>query len=60
MKPRKFKTQYSGNISKKFWKVVNSLPEKEQQEMYFAGVLLQDMEGKILKILNEYIDDKLK
>ena len=59
MKPRKFKKQYSSDKSKRFWKIINSLPEAEQQEMYFAGVLLQNMEELILKILNEYIEDKL-
>ena len=57
MEPKKFKEKYSGGLSKRFWKVVNSLPEKEKQEMYFAGVLLQNMEELVLKILNEYIDE---
>jgi len=47
---------YSGKKSEKFWQLVNSLPECERNEMYLAGVLLQDMEGKILKILYEYVD----
>ncbi len=59
MAKRKFKPQYSGERSKRFWKIVNSLPEAEKQEMYFAGCLIQNMEELILKILNEYITEFL-
>ena len=52
----KLETRYSGDLSKKFWEIVNSLPAAEQQEMYFAGVLLQDMEEKILGILEGYVN----
>jgi len=57
---KKLKCKYSGDESVEFWNRVNSLPDAEQQEMYLAGVLLQDMEEKILKILNEYLEENKK
>lgn len=46
---------YSGDLSKNFWKVINKLPEPERSEMYFAGVLLQNMESTIIQVLNNTV-----
>lgn len=53
----KIKPHYSGDLSRKFWELVNSLPDADQQEMYFAGCLLQEMEGRILDMLEYYINE---
>jgi hypothetical protein len=42
---------YSGSLSTDFWARVNVLPELEKRELYFAGVLLQNMEESVLKAL---------
>ena len=57
VKIKKFKPRYSGKKSERFWQAVNQLEEPEHSEMYLAGVLLQDMEGKVISILNNYIKD---
>jgi len=56
---KELKPHYSGSLSMEFWKIVNSLPEPEQNEMYFAGVLLQNMEGHILSVLSWYAKEHL-
>lgn len=43
MKPR-----YSGNLSRNFWNRVNALGNIERRALYACGVLLQDLEGKVL------------
>lgn len=46
------KPYYSGNASKDFWKIVNSIKnEADKQELYSLGVALQNMEGYVLKQL---------
>jgi len=46
--------QYAGKKSEKFWGAVNSIKnEKKHSEMYLLGVLLQDLEGYVLKKLKE-------
>ena len=47
-KPVLIHKHYSGPKSKKFWKMVNSLPSPDHDALYLAGVLLQDMEHKVL------------
>jgi hypothetical protein len=42
---------YSGEASAKFWRRINALPDREQQRLYLAGCLLQNMEGKVLRLL---------
>jgi hypothetical protein len=56
----KLEPHYSGDLSKKFWELVNSLPDQEQGEMYLAGVLLQDMERKILGLLKGHTNANIK
>lgn len=56
----KLECQYSGERSAKFWELVNSLPDAENKEMYFAGVLLQEMEAKILSMLEHYVNNDLR
>jgi len=58
-KVQKFKDQYAGKRSERFWSVINSLPELERIELQTAGCLLQNMEDSILKLLNGYIDEHL-
>lgn len=50
-KTKKLKTRYSGPKSQKFWDTVNALPEPYKSEMYSCGVLLQNMEERVLKWL---------
>jgi hypothetical protein len=46
------KHQYSGNASKDFWNIVNSINnEADRQELYSLGVALQNMEEYVLKQL---------
>ena len=47
-KPILIPKHYSGPKSEKFWKLVNSLPSPDHDALYLAGVLLQEMEGKVL------------
>lgn len=42
---------YSGELSRGFWKQVNSLPEMQQREAYALGVILQNVEGDVLRSL---------
>ncbi len=43
---------YSGKLSRRFWHRVNRLPETRKRECYIAGVLLQNMEGDVLRLLD--------
>ena len=42
---------YSGKKSKKFWDRVNKLKGKKQDAMYTLGVVLQNLEGDVLHML---------
>ena len=53
MKPR-----YSGPKSEKFWTKVNSLPKSKQRAIYAAGVLLQELEGRVLEWLNSALKEE--
>ena len=53
-----FEEQYSGDNSRKFWDAINKLDEPEKSELYFAGVLLQNMEDSILRVLNNAIEEQ--
>ena len=44
--------QYSGKNSEAFWEVVH-LVDDEDSTLYALGVKLQDLEGEVLKKLNE-------
>lgn len=51
----KFKPQYSGKNSKKFWKEINSFNHydyKTKDFLYTLGCILQETEGRILTELN--------
>ena len=54
---KKFKGQYAGKRSERFWRVINELPGVKHNELYFAGVLLQNMEDSVLYMLNLYIEE---
>lgn len=45
------RAHYSGNLSRGFWKQVNSLPDHQQAQAYMLGVILQNVEGDVLRIL---------
>jgi len=50
--------KYSGDRSIRFWDLVNNLPDDGAQEaLYFAGVLLQNMEEDVLRVLGCEIQD---
>jgi hypothetical protein len=46
MKPR-----YSGRKSTKFWKRINALPKSKRDEAYSLGVVLQELESTVLRLL---------
>ncbi len=50
-RPEKKHHRYSGPNSKKFWNRVGALTGHDKHSMYTAGVLLQEMESKILQWL---------
>lgn len=46
------KSHYSGNASKDFWKIVDSIEnDADRQELFSLGVALQNMEDYVLKQL---------
>jgi hypothetical protein len=49
---KKIKPRYSGGKSTKFWKMVNALPDSEQNECYSLGCALQDLERRVLSAVN--------
>lgn len=45
-------SHYSGNASKQFWEIVNSLKnDADRQELYSLGVALQNHEEYVLRTL---------
>jgi len=54
----KFKPHYSGSKSNKFWEFINN--HKKHSEYYLLGVILQDLEYKILSELNVPINRRSK
>lgn len=46
--------QYSGNASKDFWNIVNSIKnDADRQELYSLGVALQNHEEYVLRTLSQ-------
>ena len=45
------KKHYSGKRSRRFWQQVNALGKRDQPVLYLAGVLLQEMEERVLRLL---------
>lgn len=39
---------YSGPKSTRFWERVDALPQPARDTLYYSGVLLQDMESRVL------------
>lgn len=60
MKYKKVKYRYSGDKSKRFWKIINKLPLLEQNELFSLGVALQNLEGFVLKRLSECNPNKVE
>lgn len=58
-KPRKLAPKYSGDLSKNFWRRVRSLYDGGDyatwKRLYGMGCRLQNLEGKVLKALNEAV-----
>jgi len=48
----RLKARYSGDLSRLFWKRVNALPSPHKEALYSCGVLLQEMESRVLNWLN--------
>lgn len=48
---RALQPAYSGPKSQRFWHIVAKLPKSRRGELYFAGVLLQNMEETVLRVL---------
>lgn len=43
--------KYSGAKSRKFWKRINALPKRKRAEAYSLGVVLQETEATVLRLL---------
>ena len=43
---------YSGKASVAFWRRINRLPEPEQRVIYAFGCALQDVERRVLRVLD--------
>ena len=54
---KKFEEIYSGEASREFWKYVNKYGDADCM-LYGLGCSLQNLEGVVLRILNERIKDK--
>ena len=58
---KSIRPRYSGNKSKYFWKIINEdLGIIERNELYSLGVALQNLEGFVLKRLNDSLPDNHK
>lgn len=44
---------YSGKRSLKFWNQINKIKGKEGSLVYIAGCLLQDVESRVLQLIDE-------
>ena len=53
----KMTSHYYGDRSGRFWKLVNSLPD-EEHTLYTMGCALQDLEGRVLQILEARLENK--
>lgn len=58
MKKTKIRAAYSGPGSKKFWAAVKALPDEEHEALYASGVLLQEMEERVLAWLSDAHDQQ--
>lgn len=45
--------RYSGDASKPFWDLVHELDGDEHEAAYVMGCMLQDLESRVLRYLNE-------
>jgi len=50
--------RYSDKYSHKFWRQINSLVGKDQEFAYTMGVLLQNIEEDILRMINSRLEKK--
>ena len=50
---KRFEGHYYGDNSTDFWKFINSKPATSR--LYLLGVLLQDLEYKVLREINLYV-----
>lgn len=51
----KIPSRYGGKKSKKFWNLINGLPEPERSEAYSLGCVLQNIECDIRKKIGNLI-----
>jgi len=57
---KKLSHRYSGDKSKRFWRIVNNLQnEIDRGEIYSLGVALQNLEEFVLKRLNDVKPDSV-
>lgn len=49
---RNEQAQYSGDLSGPFWRRVKRLPPDANRELYALGVALQNLEGQVLRALD--------
>lgn len=45
------KAKYSGKKSRKFWERIHALPKRKRDEAYSLGVVLQETESTVLRLL---------
>lgn len=45
------KPHYSGPKSKAFWKAINRLPKHKREQAYSLGVVLQETEAAVLRLI---------
>ncbi len=57
---KKFVPHYSGDASREFWGRVDSLHGKDLEAAYMMGVMLQDLEGRVLRFVEELLAEKPK
>lgn len=43
---------YSGKISEEFWRRINALPDAQRGEAYALGVVLQNVESDVLRMIS--------
>ncbi len=50
-KRKPMRKHYSGDLSRGFWKRVNTLPDDKVGEAYSLGVVLQNLEEDVLRMI---------
>ena len=54
------KRRYSGPRSQPFWQLVNAVPQKERETVYQFCCALQDLESRVITLLNNALSKQRK